>query len=94
MGIVIPSKLFKEKFETLKFKKEVLVRTLSDTGTIIAPLMPWNVNAIIIVSVTGISSGYALFSVLCFIFPIVSIVVAIIENSFSKTSELELLKKY
>lgn len=94
MGIVIPTKLFKEKFHKLGVKKEVLVRTISDTGTIVAPLMPWNVNAIIIASVTGIRSGYALFSVLCFIFPLVSIVVSMIENTFSKTSEIEILKKY
>lgn len=93
MGIIIPSKFFREKFDNHDIKKEVLVRTISDSGTIIAPLMPWNINAIIIASVTGISSGYALFSVLCFIFPIVTISVAVIENSLSKSSELKILKK-
>lgn len=94
MGIVIPSKLFKEKFQKLNIKNEVLARTISDTGTIIAPLMPWNVNAIIIASVTGITSGYAIFSVLCFIFPLVSILVALIENSLSRVKKLEILNKY
>lgn len=89
MGIVIPNKLFKDKFEKIGIKREVLVRTISDTGTIVAPLMPWNVNAIIIASVTGITSGYALFSVLCFLFPFVSIIVAMIENSFLKSDEVE-----
>ena len=87
MGIIIPSKFFKEKFDELALKREVLVRTISDSGTIVAPLMPWNINAIIIASVTGISSGYAVFSILCFIFPLVTIAVSLIENMRRKGDE-------
>ncbi len=89
LGIVIPSRLFKENYDRLKIKREVLGRTISDSGTIIAPLMPWNVNAIIIASVTGINSGYGLFSILCYIFPLVTIVVSIIENSISNNRAIK-----
>lgn len=79
IGIVIPSKLLKEKYDEIKVSRGMLARTISDTGVIIAPIMPWNVNALIITSVTGVSClGYAPFSMLCFIFPIVTILSAYI----------------
>ncbi len=79
IGIVIPSKLLKEKYDEIKVSRGMLARTISDTGVIIAPIMPWNVNALIITSVTGVSClRYAPFSMLCFIFPIVTILSAYI----------------
>jgi len=53
--------------------RSILARTISDTGTIIAPLMFWNVNAIIIYGITGISAiSYAPYGVLCYICPLVT----------------------
>lgn len=72
VGIIIPVKVAMERFEKLRIHNSVLARTVSDTGTIVAPLMPWNINAIIISSVIGISAmEYAPFAVLCFLNPIV-----------------------
>jgi len=57
-----------------------LARTISDTGTIIAPLMPWNVNALIIGTVVGVTSGYAIFAVLCYISPIITLIIGSINR--------------
>jgi len=55
-------------------KHEVLARTISDTGTIIAPLEFWNVNSLIILGITGISAlQYAPFAILCYLSPIIAI---------------------
>lgn len=76
MGIVLPSKLLKEKYEEMGVEKSLLARTISDTGTIIAPLMSWNVNALIITLVTGVSCvSYAPYAVLCFITPLITTLV-------------------
>lgn len=78
MGIVLPSKLLKCKYNELGISKNILARTISDTGTIIAPIIPWNVNSIIINLVTGVSClSYAPYAVLCFLFPLITILVAI-----------------
>lgn len=78
-GIVIPSKLLREKYDEINVSRGILARTISDTGTIIEPIMPWNVNTLIITMVTGVSClKYTPFSVLCFIFPIVTIISAFI----------------
>ncbi|MGX4601134.1 Na+/H+ antiporter NhaC family protein [Faecalimicrobium sp. JNUCC 81] len=53
------------------------MRTISDTGIIIVPIIPWNVNSIIIRLVTGVSClSYAPYAVLCFFFPIITILLA------------------
>ncbi|HSQ90429.1 Na+/H+ antiporter NhaC family protein [Romboutsia sp.] len=82
IGIVIPSRLLKSKYEQLEVSNNILARTISDTGTIIAPLMPWNINSLIISLVTGVSCvSYAPFAVLCFIVPIVTILFAIVDKN-------------
>ncbi|MGL5312705.1 MAG: Na+/H+ antiporter NhaC family protein [Peptostreptococcaceae bacterium] len=82
MGIVLPSKLLKEKYEEMGVEKSILARTISDTGTIIAPLMSWNVNSLIITLVTGVSCiSYAPFAVLCFLAPLITIIVVYRSNS-------------
>ena len=77
IGIVIPSRLLKSKYKEMGVNNNILARTISDTGTIIAPLMPWNINALIITLVTGISCvEYAPFAILCFIAPMITILFA------------------
>lgn len=73
VGILIPARFSAERFDNMRIKRSVLARTISDTGTIVAPLMPWNVNALIIFGITGISAiSYGPYAVLCFINPIMT----------------------
>jgi len=75
-GIIIPIRVTMEKFDNRNIDRSILARTVADTGTVIAPLMPWNVNAVIINSIIGISAlQYAPFAVLCFINPLMMILV-------------------
>ncbi len=91
VGIVVPGEILQKKYDELNISKAVLARTISDTGTIIAPLQFWNVNALIILGVTGISAlEYAPYAILCYISPIMSFLFATINNS-SKLSNLKSL---
>lgn len=75
IGIILPGRLLRDKYNELNIKSTVLARTISDTGTIIAPLMPWNVNSIFILIISGISAiNYAPYAVLCYIFPIITFI--------------------
>ncbi|MDF2519592.1 MAG: Na+/H+ antiporter NhaC, partial [Clostridia bacterium] len=55
MGIVLPGRLLRDKYEELNVDRGIFARTISDTGTIIAPLMPWNINSLIIAMIMGAS---------------------------------------
>lgn len=82
VGIILPGRLLKGKYDEQGIGQTLLARTISDTGTIIAPLFPWNVNALIIGMITGISAiEYAPYAVLCYIFPLVSVVVSYLFNN-------------
>ncbi|MGV8981769.1 Na+/H+ antiporter NhaC family protein [Clostridium sp.] len=75
VGILLPGRLLQDKYNELGVDTTILARTISDTGTIIAPLMAWNINALILKSLTGISAtSYAPFAVLCYLSPIITIV--------------------
>ncbi len=77
VGIVIPGRRLKDKYHELDVDNTLLARTISDTGTIIAPLMPWNVNGLIIFIITGITVLHsAPYAVLCYISPIVTFIVS------------------
>lgn len=71
-GIVLPLKILRDKGASYAVTPAMSVRAISDTGTIVAPLMPWNINALIIVGITGIGAmDYAPYAVLCVVAPIV-----------------------
>ncbi|MCX7903164.1 MAG: sodium:proton antiporter [Caloramator sp.] len=76
IGIVLPARILSSKYDKLNVKREILARTISDTGTIIAPLMPWNVNALLISIIAGSSKGYIPFAVLCYITPLVTFIIS------------------
>ena len=78
-GIILPTKILKNKYEELDLDLAVLTRTISDTGIIVAPLMPWNINSFLIKPIMGITAAqYAPFAVLCFICPVVSMTISYI----------------
>lgn len=70
-GIVLQGRLYRERYEEMGVDRAILARTISDTGTIVAPLIPWNINALIIGLATGVSAlEYAPYAILCYLFPL------------------------
>ena len=73
-GIILLGRLLKKRFEDLGVNRVKLARTISDTGSTIAPLIPWNINSIIILAITGVSAmQYAPYAVLCYIAPLMAV---------------------
>lgn len=56
VGILIPGKHLKEAFHAHDLDTSDLAQVIANTGTAIAPLMPWNVNAMILFTITGVSA--------------------------------------
>lgn len=56
VGILVPGKYLKEFFEKHGYNRLNLAQIIANTGTALAPLMPWNVNAIIVLAITGVSA--------------------------------------
>jgi len=88
IAVIMPGKMLKEKFRELGSSDAILVRTIADTGTIIAPLIPWNVNALFILLTTGVTTlAYGPYAVLCYLSPLVTGVFAAVEMIQYKAPE-------
>lgn len=76
-GIILPGTLLRDKYRDLDLDTAVLARTIFDTGVIVAPLMPWNINSFLIKPIMGIGAGqYAPYAVLCYVCPLVAVLVS------------------
>lgn len=79
-GIILPGTLLQEKYKEMKLDNAVLARTIFDTGVIVAPLMPWNINSFLIKPVMGISAAqYAPYAALCYVCPVLTMLVSYIQ---------------
>ncbi|MCB2342893.1 Na+/H+ antiporter NhaC family protein [Clostridium estertheticum] len=77
VGIILPGKLLRDKYRELGIDNTTLARTITDTGTVIAPLIPWNANSLFIFIITGIPTvSYAPYTVLCYVSPIITFIFA------------------
>lgn len=86
-GIILPSKILQNKYKELDLDVTVISRTISDTGIIVAPLMPWNINSFLIKPIMGITAvQYAPYAVLCYICPIISMGISYILYKKTKNS--------
>lgn len=86
-GIILPSKILQNKYKELDLDVTVISRTISDTGIIVAPLMPWNINSFLIKPIMGITAvQYAPYAVLCYICPIISMGISYILYKKAKNS--------
>ncbi len=68
VGIIIPGRNLKEAFADHGLDAADLASIIANSGTALAPLMPWNVNAIIILAITGVPAvEFAPYMVLNFV---------------------------
>ncbi len=79
-GIILPGTILQEKYKEMKLDNTILARTIFDTGVIVAPLMPWNINSFLIKPVMGITAAqYAPYAVLCYVCPVIVMIVSYIQ---------------
>jgi NhaC family Na+:H+ antiporter len=75
LSSIIPGQYLKKTYENFSISRNTLARTISDTGIIIVPLIPWNVNAILVSSIMGISAlKYIPFAFLCYLLPMLTFI--------------------
>ena len=76
-GKLITSKLFGPAYDDLNIDRKVLSRSLEDTGTMCAALIPWNSNGIFMATTLGVATvQYIPYAFLGLITPVVAIAFA------------------
>lgn len=76
MGIVIPGKAMGKIYDELDVHRKVLSRSLEDSATISAAIVPWSTAAAYIMGVLGVGTEYIPYALLCYVVPVFSILCA------------------
>jgi NhaC family Na+:H+ antiporter len=68
LGVFLPAKMLAKNYDEMGIARKELARALGDSGLIFSPLIPWNVNALMMTAVLGVGTieyfPYAFFPLL------------------------------
>ena len=82
LAVFLPSQMMGKKFDELNVPRKDLGRALGDSGLILSPMIPWNVNALMMTGVLGVSTlRYFPFAFLPLLLPITGIILGFMTNS-------------
>ncbi|SDI75173.1 Na+/H+ antiporter NhaC [Natribacillus halophilus] len=80
IGFLLVPEMFKKSFLKAGMAAKTLSRSLEDAGTVIGPLVPWSAAGVFFSSTLGVSiygsDGYAMWAILCYITPIIAVILA------------------
>lgn len=75
LSSIIPGNYLKNRCDEVGVSRLDFARIISDTGMITVPIIPWNVNAILVTSITGVSAfDYLPFASFCYVLPVFSMI--------------------
>ena len=77
VSIIVTEQTFESTYEDMNVSRKVLSRTLEDSGTLSAPIVPWGVATIYVMGVLGCSTTYIPYAWFIFVVPIFSMICAI-----------------
>ncbi len=77
VSIIVTQQTFEDAYDQLGIHRKVLSRTLEDAGTLSAPVVPWGVATLFVMSTLGCGTEYIPYCWFIFIVPIFSILCAI-----------------
>ncbi|MBP6563421.1 MAG: Na+/H+ antiporter NhaC, partial [Neisseriaceae bacterium] len=73
-SIVLPGRLMKDKYTQMGYKRTTLARSIEDCGTLMSPLIPWNMGGGFVTATLGIPTiVYAPFAIFCWLSPLIGI---------------------
>lgn len=77
-AMLVSSKLFGPAYDDLNLDRKVLSRTLEDSGTMLAALIPWNSNGVYMATTLGVATvSYVPYAFIGLFTPVVAIVLAL-----------------
>lgn len=95
MSILLPGKMWQDKYKEKGLLPQVLSRALESGGTVTAPLVPWNLGGVNCTRLLGVSTyAYLPFCFLGFLFPIIEIIYGFTGKFMWKTGDIASKKTY
>ncbi|MGY0399721.1 MAG: Na+/H+ antiporter NhaC [Ostreibacterium sp.] len=91
MAIIVPARMFSKSFQDFKLHPKNLSRCVEDAGTVTAPLVPWNTNAVYMAGVLGVTTGsYLMFTFFCIFSPVISLILGMTGIKMTKLTDEEI----
>src|SRR6056297_2319552 len=82
LGVFLPAKMLAKNYDQMQIERKELARALGDSGLIFSPLIPWNVNALMMTAVLGVNTiEYLPFAFFPLLMPLSSLLVSYLEQS-------------
>ncbi len=92
LALVLPGRMFKEKFEDMRLRPENLSRCLEDSGTITSNFFSWNTCGATMRNFLGVDSSYIPYAILNWLNPIVSVIFGYTGITMTKLTDEEYAK--
>lgn len=90
LALVLPGRMFKEKFEDMRLRPENLSRALEDCGTITSNFFPWNTCGATMRNFLGLeNSAYIPYAILNWLNPVVSVIFGYTGITMTKMTDEE-----
>ena len=90
VSIVLPGETFEPAYRRMGIKGNVLSRTLEDSGTLMAFLVPWSNDALFTAATLGVATvDYASYSFFCLICPVLAVIYAATGKFIWKREEVQ-----
>ena len=75
LAVLLPGKMLRHKFDELGLSRKDLARALADSGLIFSPMIPWNVNGLMMTAILGVTTfQYFPYAILPLAIPLVSLI--------------------
>ena len=83
--LVLPGRLLKDKYAQMGFKRTTLTRSIEDCGTLLSPLIPWNMGGGFVAATLGVATLiYAPYAIPCWLSPVFGLIWLVL-NKFIPT---------
>ena len=77
--LVLPGRLLKDKYKEMGYKRTTLTRSIEDAGTLLSPLIPWNMGGSFVAATLGIATlTYAPYAFACWLSPLFGLLWAVL----------------
>ncbi|MBF8436859.1 hypothetical protein I0Q91_07215 [Halanaerobiaceae bacterium Z-7014] len=81
LAVFLPARMLIPHYDRIKVKRKELARALGDSGLVFSPLIPWNVNALMMTAVLGVDTFYyAPYAFFILIMPLSNILITVIKH--------------
>lgn len=94
LAVFLPGKMLQAKYDEIGLSRKDLGRALADSGLILSPMIPWNINGLMMTGVLGVSTmKYFAYAFLPLMLPVVAIIYGFTGFTIERTKSKSLEEK-